>query len=88
MDPVTLRVAYFYLFELTGDLDNLVKPIQDALERIVYLNDRQVVDLIVSARPKANYRIDVSPTLAEGLSGDSDFIHVVVDHTSAFEVYR
>jgi Holliday junction resolvase RusA-like endonuclease len=88
-DPVVFRLAYFYVYAQAADLDNIVKTVQDALEQVVYLNDRQVVDLVASARLKGgDYRIGVTPVLARGLAGHSDFVHIVVDHTSVFEAYR
>jgi hypothetical protein len=86
---VSFRLAYFYVYAQAADLDNITKAAQDALEKIVYLNDRQIVDLVVSARPKqGDYRINVTPVLARGLAGHSDFVHIVVDQPSAFEAYR
>lgn len=83
------RLGYFYVYAQAADLDNIVKPIQDALENIVYLKDRQIVDVVASARPKrGEYRINVTPVLARGLAGHSDFVHIMVDHSSAFEAYR
>jgi Holliday junction resolvase RusA-like endonuclease len=87
--PVVFRLAYFYVHAQVADLDNIVKTAQDALEQIVYLNDRQVVDLVASTRLKGGqYRIDVGPVLARGLAAHSDFVHIVVDHPSTFEAYR
>jgi Holliday junction resolvase RusA-like endonuclease len=88
-NPVVFRLAYFYVYAQAADLDNIVKTAQDALEQIVYVNDRQVVDLVASARPKqGDYRVNVTPVLARGLAGHSDFIHIMIDTPSAFEVYR
>lgn len=88
-DPVLFRLAYFYVYAQAADLDNIVKTAQNALENVVYLDDRQVVDLVASARPKlGDYRIEVTPVLARGLAGHSDFVHIVVAHTSTFEAYR
>ncbi|HEX3109196.1 MAG TPA: RusA family crossover junction endodeoxyribonuclease [Thermoanaerobaculia bacterium] len=87
--PVVFRLAYFYLQSQAADLDNIVKVAQDALKMVAFVDDRQVVDLVVSARPKeGDYRINVTPELATGLAGHSDFIHIVVDHSTTFEAYR
>ena len=88
-EPVAVRLAYFYVYAQAADLDNIVKTAQDALENIVYLNDRQVVDLVASARPKqGDYRVNVTPVLARGWAGHSDFVHIMIDAPFAFEVYR
>src|SRR5579864_7906871 len=41
-DPVFVTILYFPDGPMIGDIDNIVKPILDALTRLVYLNDRQV----------------------------------------------
>jgi crossover junction endodeoxyribonuclease RusA len=40
---VELRVTYYYE-QSAPDSDNIVKPVQDALAGLIYVNDRQVVD--------------------------------------------
>ena len=88
-DSLTLRIAYFYMDAPAADLDNIVKPIQDALTGIAFANDVQVVDLIASMRPKAgNDRFEMSVSLSSGFAGNSDFVHVVVDYSSRIEVFR
>ncbi len=39
-----MEIWYFYL-ENSIDLDNLAKPICDALKKLVYEDDRQIVEL-------------------------------------------
>jgi crossover junction endodeoxyribonuclease RusA len=88
-DEVVLRVAYFYVYAPAGDLDNIVKPIQDALKKVVYDDDLQVVDLVASMRRKAvSDRISMTPVLAGGFLGGSDFVHVVIDQSTSIEVFR
>jgi crossover junction endodeoxyribonuclease RusA len=88
-DNLVLRIAYFYMDAPAADLDNIVKPIQDALKGIAFADDVQVVDLIASMRPKAgNDRIEMSANLSRGFAGHSDFVHVVVDYSSRIEVFR
>lgn len=88
-DTLVLRIAYFYMDAPAADLDNIVKPIQDALKGIAFADDVQVVDLIASMRPKTgNDRINMSANLSRGFAGHSDFVHVVVDYSSRIEVFR
>jgi hypothetical protein len=90
-DAFVLRVAYFHVDAAAGDLDNIVKPIQDALKGIAYADDSQVVDLVASMRRKGSTDLrpmTLTPTLASGFSGGSDFIHVVVDQSSRIEVFE
>ena len=89
VDAVVLRIAYFYVYAPAADLDNIVKPIQDALKGIAYDDDIQVSDLIASMRPKAGTDlIRMSVALARGFAGSSDFVYVAVHHPSGVEVLR
>jgi crossover junction endodeoxyribonuclease RusA len=84
-----MRVAYFYVDSAAGDLDNIVKPIQDALKEIAYADDSQVVDLVASMRRKGSTDLrPLTPLLASGFSGGSDFVYVVVDRSSRIEVFQ
>jgi len=88
-DELVLRVAYFYVSDPIGDLDNIVKPIQDALKGIAYADDRQVVDLVASMRRKpVEDRVPMTEALARGFLGGSDFIYVVIEQSSRIEVFR
>jgi crossover junction endodeoxyribonuclease RusA len=40
--PIAATLYYFPDDEMEGDIDNIVKPVLDALEKHIYLNDRQV----------------------------------------------
>ena len=86
---VVLSVAYFYAYQPVADLDNIVKPLQDALKTIAYEDDIQVVDLIASMRPKAE-SIDLAMTamLSPAVRVGSDFVYVRVGHASRIEVFR
>jgi hypothetical protein len=89
VDELVLRVAYFYGYAPAGDLDNIVKPIQDALKGVAYVDDIQVVDLVASMRRKAvSDRVPMTASLAGGFLGGSDFVHIVVDQSSRIEVFR
>jgi crossover junction endodeoxyribonuclease RusA len=89
VDGAVLRVAYFYIDAPAADLDNIVKPIQDALKGIAYEDDIQVIDLIASMRSKdGSGVIPMSAVLARGFGGNSDFVYVTVQGSSAIEVLR
>ena len=89
LDAVVLRVAYFYVDAPAADLDNIVKPIQDALKGIAYDDDIQVIDLVASMRPKeGSDLIRMSAVLATGFAGNSDFVYITVQGSSAVEVLR
>ncbi len=42
--PISIEIWYFYS-EDQIDLDNIAKPICDALKKLVYEDDRQIIDL-------------------------------------------
>ena len=76
---VALRVT-FYREPALGDLDNLLKPIVDALQGIAYHNDRQISDLSGRRRDidqsfKVRY---MSPVLAMAFSDGRQFVHIEV----------
>jgi crossover junction endodeoxyribonuclease RusA len=44
--PISMEIAYFYFEErIDIDVDNIAKPICDALKKLVYEDDKQVVEL-------------------------------------------
>ena len=45
--PLAITIFYFPADEMEGDLDNIVKPILDALEKHIYMNDRQIRRILV-----------------------------------------
>ena len=77
--PLRLRIDFFF-DGITGlDTDNIIKPIQDALENVLYEDDRSVVD--VCAR-KINLQrlpgmVRAPRALLDALDGrPSDFVFV------------
>jgi Holliday junction resolvase RusA-like endonuclease len=78
---VELHVVYYYEEgPARPDEDNLLKPIQDALQGIVYRNDDQVMDGTCRKRDidgKFNVR-NVGMVIAEGFVDGREFVHVVV----------
>src|SRR5262245_47547236 len=74
---VTIVITYFYRGR-TPDVDNIVKPVQDALSSIVYDDDEQVTQLIVRKNPVTG-RFDLtsaSPQLVVELNRGQDFLLV------------
>jgi crossover junction endodeoxyribonuclease RusA len=75
---VKLRITH-YSERRVADMDNLVKPIQDALQGVVYLNDGKV-DVAGNQRD-INGRFHVryiSPPLAAAFTDGSEFVHIRV----------
>ena len=74
-----LRVVY-YGESRRLDWDNLVKPIQDALQSILYHNDRQIIEGSgrwedINARRSVRY---IPAPLAMAFSDGRPFVHIAV----------
>jgi Holliday junction resolvase RusA-like endonuclease len=85
--PVMLKITYFY--DSVGmDVDNIVKPIQDAMIGLAYIDDDQITDVLVRKRDlSGNFRVeDITPTLAEGFARENEFLHIVVVNASDQQV--
>ncbi|MEH1887236.1 RusA family crossover junction endodeoxyribonuclease [Nostoc sp.] len=76
---VMLQITYFYDSDQM-DVDNIVKPIQDAIKGLAYEDDKQVSDLVVRKRNlSGNFRIEnMTPILAEGFARGNEFLHIVI----------
>ncbi|WP_289500993.1 RusA family crossover junction endodeoxyribonuclease [Gloeocapsopsis sp. IPPAS B-1203] len=76
---VMLQVTYFY-DSIAIDVDNIVKPIQDAIIGLAYVDDEQVTDVLVRKRDlSGNFKIEnMTSTLAEGFARGNEFLHIVI----------
>ena len=45
--PLAITLFYFPAAEMQGDIDNIVKPILDALSRHIYMDDRQIQRILI-----------------------------------------
>lgn len=76
---VTFTVTYFYEND-SPDVDNIIKPIQDALIGLIYVDDDQIME--TSSRKKdinGAYKIrGASPIVIEGFLNGSEFLHIAV----------
>lgn len=84
---VMLQITYFY-DSVAMDVDNLVKPIQDALVGLAYVDDNQVTDVLVRKRDlSGNFRVEnMTSILAEGFAGGNEFLYIVVSDAPDQEV--
>src|SRR2546421_60220 len=76
---ICIEITHF--FEgAPADVDNIPKPILDGIKGVVYVDDRQVADLVCRRRPLGGpHRVDpVSARLAEGLAEGREFLHIRV----------
>jgi crossover junction endodeoxyribonuclease RusA len=85
-DDVSIVVTNFYE-TAAPDVDNIVKPIQDALIGLVYIDDKQITDCQTRKRDinRAFIVKGVSRALADGFVNYKDFIHVKVVSSGNFE---
>ncbi len=75
--PVCITLIYLY-YDRPLDVDNIIRPIQDALIGLAFANDSIVTDIIIRRRQLGgNFdRIGASPVLIEGLEYNAEFVYV------------
>jgi hypothetical protein len=78
-EEVSVTIVHFYRIG-AADVDNIVKPILDAMSGVVYVDDRQVVQ--VTARKSdltAGIAIrNATPELADAVDQGVDFVYVQI----------
>ena len=76
---VMLQVTYFF-DNVEMDVDNIVKPIQDAIIQLAYADDKQICDVLVRKRSLFGkfQAKGLTPVLEEGFARGNDFLYVVV----------
>lgn len=76
---IEIRITYFYE-DVSPDVNNITKPIQDALKGLIFEDDRQIVNLTCRKRSiDGSFRIrGMSRELANGFIIGRDFIHVMI----------
>jgi hypothetical protein len=84
---VDLTVTYYQQGTWRGDNDNMLIPIQNALQQIAYENDRQVRNTRVHRRNlKGKYTVHrISMVLAQAFAKGPEFLHVRVEVAPAVE---
>ncbi|NJP09703.1 MAG: RusA family crossover junction endodeoxyribonuclease [Leptolyngbyaceae cyanobacterium RU_5_1] len=63
------------------DSDNIVKPIRDALNGVIYVDDYQITDFVSRRRNlNSSFRVKgMSSVLAEGFCQGEEFLHIRVE---------
>ena len=84
---LTVTLTYFY-DKMPMDVDNIPKPVLDALIGLVYDDDSQVTDILCRKR---QLRPDLSipkrsPILRLALDHRSEFLHIVIEEARDMEV--
>lgn len=75
-----MRLTYFHE-EAPLDVDNMIKPIQDALIGISFIDDSQVRDVQASLRDlNGTYLMrGIGRALAEGFMSNEPFVHIRIE---------
>ena len=82
-----MTITYFFE-NVDIDVDNIPKPILDALVGLVYYDDSQVFDIICRKRDR-NRDLQIpnaSPLLQESLDRPGQFLHISVSEAQSGEV--
>ncbi|MBI4561237.1 MAG: RusA family crossover junction endodeoxyribonuclease [Candidatus Rokubacteria bacterium] len=85
--PVALKLLYFY-DEVALDVDNILKPIHDALIGVILEDDSVVTDVEIRRRWRGTtFTLNaVSPALAAGLGLGREFVYVWLSDAPAQDV--
>lgn len=77
-DPLSVRITYYYWQVTDLDVDNIAKPVLDALVDIVYSDDSQVEEVTIRKTDHSRDlgMLDPSSKLAALLYRERHFIHV------------
>jgi crossover junction endodeoxyribonuclease RusA len=78
-ESIQILVTYFHEGEaIRLDNDNMVKPIQDALAGLIYIDDRQITDTKVRKTSlDGSFRVrGMSPVLAEAFLRNREFLYI------------
>ena len=86
-EPVMFTIMYFY-DERPLDVDNIPKPILDALKGLIFEDDDQVTDLVCRKRyVHTEFMGDnFSRAFYEGMDRHSEFLYIVVEKAPDQEV--
>jgi Holliday junction resolvase RusA-like endonuclease len=81
-----VEITNFYRSDVI-DVDNVIKPILDAMKGLVYADDKQVISVISRKRSLAeSLRIEVRTSAIEtALSQGIEFVYVVIRFAAEFK---
>jgi crossover junction endodeoxyribonuclease RusA len=84
---LSVTIFYFCATDMEGDIDNIVKPILDALCKLVYLDDNQVERVLVQKfEPGRIFTFhDPTPELADALEQAAPQVYVRIDDDGSRE---
>jgi crossover junction endodeoxyribonuclease RusA len=84
--PLKLTLVYYHEKEVVLiDHDNMIKPIQDALSGLVYLNDRQITDAQTrKANIDGRFRVRHLSPYARAFGG-KQFVYIRIEEAPSHE---
>lgn len=84
-ENVAVTLFYFPDEPMEGDLDNIIKPVLDALNRNLYVDDHQVERILIQrfSRDEAVIIPANEPMLRQALGVDRPVLYVRVDRIDA-----
>lgn len=84
LSPLRLSLVFFHTGTTDLDTDNIIKPIQDALVDVVYVDDDQVTDVFAAKRDlTGSFRLRTTPPVVAAVLGvEANFVYVVVEEIS------
>lgn len=85
LDMLQIHATYYYAGRRRPDVDNFIKPISDALEGIVYVNDRQLLDAHTHLRSLDEPFIvrGMTEQQATGFVDGLPFVHIRIEAASS-----
>lgn len=85
-NPMQVIITHYYDAEpgnenWVPDSDNIVKPVRDALNNLIYVDDYQISDFISRRRNlNGSFRIKkMSRILADGFCQGEEFLHIKIE---------
>ena len=80
-DPVQITITYYYEGD-SPDVDNIIKPIQDGLSGLVFVDDTQAAETKSRKRPlNGSYQIKgASGVLLQGFAAAVGFLHIRIEN--------
>ncbi|NER83665.1 MAG: RusA family crossover junction endodeoxyribonuclease [Leptolyngbya sp. SIO1D8] len=86
VDKLSVKITHFYDAPSGNvgenlDSERIIKPVLDALNGVIYVDDYQIADLDNRRRNlNGSFRVKgMSPALADGFCKGEEFLHVKVD---------
>ena len=88
LDGEVMVVITYYFKGESLDVDNMPKPILDALNGLVYADDCQITDLVCRKRDRNRDLQFENPSsvLVETLGRSEQFLHITVANARSLEV--